>query len=152
MYANPLEPIVCPLLLLSRYIIDHPSILTGQSHLLEGHSQYEKFNKIFNEFVRTHQYEFGCLCISVRDFRTHSIRKGEATFLATCSTVSPPMASICLHANWELWEVKNRYIKYRKARYQCVGRAVTGLPILKNSSQCPFLTLIFRNVKNDYEK
>ena len=53
------------------------------------------------------------------------------------------MASICLRANWELGGLKDIYIKYEKAGDQSVGRAVNGLPILKNGSQRPLLTLVF---------
>ena len=52
--ANPSEPVVFTVIALAWYIIAHPSILTGQRNLLERNSQYERFNKIFNEVVRTH--------------------------------------------------------------------------------------------------
>ena len=42
------------------------------------------------------------LGLTSEDFGTHSIRKGEATFVSTGCTVSPPMASICIRANWTL--------------------------------------------------
>ena len=45
--ASPLLEIVC-------YIIAHPSIIIDKRNLFEGHSQYERFNKIFNEVVVTH--------------------------------------------------------------------------------------------------
>ena len=89
-YSDPLEPVVCPLLVLARYIIAHPYNLTGQRNLFEVHSRYECFNKIFNEVVVTHRYEFEYLSISVEDFGTYSIRKGAAIFSATRCTVSPP--------------------------------------------------------------
>ena len=57
------------------------------------------------------------------------------------------MASICLHTNWTLGGVKDRYIKYKKTGDQFVGRDLTGLPILKNSLQCPLLTFLFHHVK-----
>ena len=57
------------------------------------------------------------------------------------------MESVCLRANFTLGRVKDRYIKYEKAGDQFVGRAVTGLPILKKSSQCPLLTFLFHHVK-----
>ena len=88
---------------------DRPPINSHWSrNFLEGISQYERLNKIFNEVVQTHRYEFECLGISVEYFRTHSIRKGAATFLATGCTVSPPMASTWLHTNWKLGGVKYR--------------------------------------------
>ena len=57
------------------------------------------------------------------------------------------MTSICLHSNWTLEGVKDRYTKYKKTGDQFVGRAVTGLPILKKSSQFPLLTFLFHHVK-----
>ena len=135
------------MLALVGYIISHPSIITGQSNLFEGHSQYERFKKIFNSVVQTHIFEFDCLVISVGYFLTYPIRKGSVTFLAKGFTVSLPMALICLRVNWALGGVKDIYIKYMKSGYQFVGRSVSGLPILKKSSQCPLLTLIFIHVK-----
>ena len=54
LYENNLELVVCPLISLARCIIAYPTIITGQRNLFEGHSQYERFNKIFNEVVVTH--------------------------------------------------------------------------------------------------
>ena len=75
------------------------------------------------------------------------MRKGAAIFVVTGCTVSFLAASIFLRKNWTLGGVKDRYIKYDKARDQFVGRSISGLPILKNISQCPLLTLIFCHVK-----
>ena len=91
MYINPLELVVCPLPALARYIITHPSIITGQINLFEGNYQYERFNKVLNEVVRTNLSGFESLGISVEDFGTYFIRKGAATFAATGCTLSPPM-------------------------------------------------------------
>ena len=129
------------------YIIAHPSILTGQSNFFERHSQYECFNKIFNEVVRAHWSEFECLGISVEYFITHFIRKGAATYIATCCTVYPPVASTFLRTNWTSGGVKERYIKYKKSGDQFIGRAVTGLPILKEDLQFTLLILIFCHAK-----
>ena len=100
MYANPLEYVVCALIPIARYMITHTSIVTGQSNLSEGYSQYEPFNKIFNKVVQTHQYEFECLGISVIYYGTNSIRKGAFTSVFKVCTLSPSMASIFLHDNW----------------------------------------------------
>ena len=95
MYANNLEPVVCPLLALAGYIISHPSILIDQSNLFEWHYQYECFHKISNKIVQTHQFEFKFVGRTVEDFGKHSITKGStATFIATVCTVSLPIALI----------------------------------------------------------
>lgn len=41
-------------------------------------------------------------------------------------TSSPPIASICIRANWSMPGVMNRYIKYEMAGDQYVGRCVSG--------------------------
>lgn len=52
---------------------------------------------------------------------THSIRKGAATVSATGSTSCPPIASICLRANWALPGVSNRYIEFEYAGDQLLA-------------------------------
>ena len=50
------------------------------------------------------------------------MRKGAATHVASGITSSPPIASICIRANWKMPGVMNRYIKYESAGDQYVGR------------------------------
>jgi hypothetical protein len=59
-------------------------------------------------------------------FGTHSMRKGAVSFVASGITSSPPIASICIRANWKMPGVMNRYIKYESAGDQYVGRCVSG--------------------------
>ncbi len=54
-------------------------------------------------------------------FGTHSIRKGAVTYVATGSTSFPPIASICLLANWAMPGVMNHYIMFENAGDQFVG-------------------------------
>ena len=82
-YDNPLEPVGCPILTLTQYIISNPIILDGNCNIFEVKSQYEKFNKIFNEAVKSHRNAFIALGISPEYFGTHYIWKGAATFVAT---------------------------------------------------------------------
>jgi hypothetical protein len=101
-YANPLVPEICPVLALARYLLAHPNVLKGNCKLFEGVSQYERFSNIFTDIIKSNETEFASIGITAGDFGTHSIRKGAATFVATGTTVAPPMASICLRANWTL--------------------------------------------------
>ena len=48
------------------------------------------------------------------------------THIASGTTESPPIASICIRANWKMPGVLNRYIKHEKAGDQYVGRSVSG--------------------------
>ena len=62
------------------------------------------------------------------------------------------MELICLRANWTLGGVKDRYIKYKKSGDQFVGRAVSGLPILKKylSISPPYFDI--SSCQNDCDK
>jgi len=75
-YANPICPYICPILSLSRHIVCNPSILSGSGKLFEGEFQYERFNKIFKKIVIDHSIEFEALGLDIKQFGTHSIRKG----------------------------------------------------------------------------
>ena len=51
--------------------------------------------------------------------------KDQFSIVASCCTVSPPMAYICVRACWSMGPIKYRYIHYEKAGDQFVGRSVT---------------------------
>jgi hypothetical protein len=102
-YANPLEPEICLVLSLARYLTCHPHILKGNCKLFEGVSQYERYNSIFKQVVKDNPDVFLPLGITLRDFGTHSIRKGAITHVATGCTVCPPMASFVFEPIG-LWE------------------------------------------------
>ena len=72
--------------------------------------------------------------------------------ISTGTTVSPPMASLCLRANWSLKGVQNRYIKYEKTDDQYVGHTVCGLPILKKEfAICqPFFDFLHLSEEDQY--
>ena len=127
-YSCPECPEICAHLAFARHVMYNPTILSGQAELFEGRSQYERFNKIFRDYVNhpEHREEFASLGMTPADFGTHSIRKGAATHISTGSTACPPIASICLRANWAMPGVLNRYIKYENAGDQFVGKCVSG--------------------------
>ena len=153
-FANPLMPEICTFLSFAKYAITHPNILTGTCNIFEGASQYERFRNIFLETIKKYRSEFASIGVSPEDFGTHSIRKGAVTLISTGTTVSPPMASICLRANWSLGGVQSRYIKYEKAGDQYVGRTVCGLPIMKKEfAICqPFFDFSHLSEEDQYNK
>ena len=121
-------PEICAHLAFARHIMASPTILNGGVELFEGRSQYERFNAAFRGIVGSpeHREEFASLGMTQGDFGTHSIRKGAATHVSTGSTASPPIASICLRANWAMPGVLSRYIKYENAGDQFVGKCASG--------------------------
>ena len=55
------------------------------------------------------------------------------THIASGTTDSPPMACICIPANWKMPTLLNRYTEHENTGDQCVGRCVSGRHRLRRS-------------------
>lgn len=142
-YANPLEPDICPVLAFAKYILTMPGVLeaNGSNNLFPGNDQYRRFMGIFTKVLKENADEFKALGYLPSDLGSHSTRKGSATLVATGCTIAPPFSAICLRAGWSMGSVKERYIHYEKAGDQFVGRTVCGLSCLSSDfavSPCYF--------------
>ena len=155
-YATPHNPITCPILALARYLFSNPGILTpvpshdeynatvetslidpsladshisqnGYTKLFPGRNQYDRFMKCFRKVILENEDEFRRYGIEDGDLGSHSARKGSASYASSGSTVSPPIVSVCLRAQWSMGSVKERYLHYEKAGDQYLGRVVSGL-------------------------
>ena len=126
-YSNPLEPHICPVLALARYIFAFPEVLSSNSSLFQGKSQYNRYSKLFLAFVKENMHELRPLGVEEGDLGTHSCRKGVATMVASGCTVSPPIVSLCIRCGWVMGGVKDRYLKYEGAGDQYVGKCACGL-------------------------
>jgi hypothetical protein len=51
LYSCPMNPIVCPVLVMAKHLIKNPTILGGNSKLFVGYNQYEHFFSIFRNTV-----------------------------------------------------------------------------------------------------
>jgi integrase len=133
-YANPLNPSICPILAFGLYLICFPNVLE-ESDLFPGGSQYERFRHNLNSLFKKSDVasELHARGISPADLGTHSIRKGIATWLTSGSTVCPPITPVHLRLGWALPGVTGTYMRYEAAGDQYVGRAAAGLPILEAS-------------------
>jgi len=157
-YANNECAYICPVLALARHLITNPKILVGNCPLFEGSGQYDRYNHILNEIVSSdeHRNMFVALGMPPQHFGTHSIRKGAVTHISTGTTSNPPIASICLRANWAMPGVMNRYIKHENAGDQFVGKCVSGRSRLSKefaASQAYFdFSLLTRAEKERNEK
>ena len=121
-YANPLQPHICPKLALARYLFMFSSTFTGRKTLFEGNDQYNRYTKIFSDVVMDNIDELRKMGVDSFDLGTHSARKGVATLVASGCTISPPIISICLRMGWSMGGVKDRYLKLAEAGDQAVGR------------------------------
>lgn len=127
-YANPINPEICPILAMAIYLICFPDL--EQPQLFPGNNQYERYRKALERLLNTDNVkkELNARGIECKDIGTHSTRKGAATFCSSGSTACPSSAAICLRVGWALPGVQNTYIRYEAAGDMFVGRTLAGLP------------------------
>ena len=98
-YSNPQKPWLCPVLSLVRFLFCYPDVLQGDVPLFEGESQYRRSCNTFLNLVEGElSPELKSLGYEAGNLGTNSYRKGVATMVACGCTVSPPIASLCIHA------------------------------------------------------
>ncbi|KAL3778149.1 hypothetical protein ACHAWO_010885 [Cyclotella atomus] len=127
-YSCPENPAICTVTAMAKHLMCRPQILNGQCLLFEGSNQYEHYCSILREVVQSDEHRQSLIDrgLDPNYFGTHSLRKGAVTHVASGITSSPPIASICIRANWKMPGVMNRYIKFEAAGDQYVGRCVSG--------------------------
>ncbi|ETL32637.1 hypothetical protein L916_14808 [Phytophthora nicotianae] len=137
-YANPLEPTICPILALGVYW----SMFTfdqANGRFFLGGSQYDRFCKqlgrIFNQDDVSNELKRRAVKPDEIG-STHSLRKGAATFASSGSTACPSSTTVNLRAGWSLGGVQNTYLRYEAAGDMHVGRTVTGLPTDSHTFAC----------------
>ncbi len=145
-YSVPEGLKICPVLAFSKYLLTHPHIMNGECLMFDGASQYDRLNALLKEVVHheDHAEEFGKLGLDVEYFGTHSIRKGSITH-GTCGVVNgPPIASICIRANWKMPGIMNRYMRYESAGEEFVdGWFVVAPNLVRGSKRAvPILTSV----------
>lgn len=137
-YANPLQPNVCPFLAMAVYVFSFPEVLSSNSSLFPGRSQYDRFCKEFKLILDDFPEELSVYGFEPSELGTHSTRKGVATGICSGCTMSPPIVSVCIRAGWTMGGVKDRYLKYEAAGDQFVGRCAACLDLLsKNFAVSP---------------
>ncbi|ETK79216.1 hypothetical protein L915_14904 [Phytophthora nicotianae] len=136
-YANPLEPTICPILALGVYW----SMFTfdqANGRFFLGGSQYDRFRKqlgrTFNQDDVSN--ELKRRAVKPDEIGTPSLRKGAATFASSGSTACPSSTTVNLRAGWSLGGVQNTYLRYEAAGDMHVGRTVTGLPTDSHTFAC----------------
>ena len=129
-YANPIDPTVCPILALAIYFSIYSITGTKDSSLFPGKNQYKRFAKYFdfilNKFCEEIRDEFG---MEVKDIGVHSLRKGAASFVSSGSTCAPPQVATNIRAGWTMGQIQDTYLRYESAGDQYVGCVVSGLPL-----------------------
>lgn len=131
LYANPKQPVSCPMLAIGLYFLAN-SFTSNEKHLFPGNHQYERLVKLLDRAFETEAMKKVCLetGLNADDVATHSLRKGAATYVSSGSTSGPSHAAISNRAGWTMDGVKNIYLRHADAGDQYVGRCVVGLNLL----------------------
>jgi hypothetical protein len=122
-YANPLNPSICPVLCLAIHCACNSNILCNELSLFhESKADNAGFSKSFRKLLSK--------CGMFTDLGWHSIRKGGITFGSTGTPDSATWASIQNRARWKIGgdsTVVKRYVKFDPAGDQFIGRILSGL-------------------------
>lgn len=131
-FANPLQPSICPVLSLAVNIFSkayrYDPEETYNYRLFDGDDQERRFSKLLGKVLsELNENELNQLGAKAKDIGTHSARKGAPTF---CSGMicGPSPVQIFLRAGWSLGGVQDRYLFSGSGGDQFTGRVVSGLP------------------------
>jgi hypothetical protein len=146
-YANPLDPIICPVLALALWVIACTSFRREENHcrLFEGAFCDDKFGEWLTGVLQAlSPSQMATLALDIKDIGSHSIRKGVASFLSNIPG-GASMVAIFLRVGWSLGNVPQRYLFAGEGGDNLVGRLACGL----NMSKTTFLVLP-PHFKNDF--
>ena len=109
-YANPLDPIICPILALAMWVICCTPLRRDENNhrLFDGSFCDEKFGDWLLSILKAlTSDQLRSLSLNILDVGTHSIRKGVATFLSNI-VGGASMIAIFIRVGWSLGNVPNR--------------------------------------------
>jgi hypothetical protein len=104
-YANPINPEICPILSLGIYLM---SFGVGERLLFPGGKQYDRYRQSMSKFLASEELvsilnDYG---LDSSDIGTHSARKGAASYCSSGSTVGP--------SNTEFtYELDGQWVQYK---------------------------------------
>lgn len=132
-YANPLNPLVCPVLALGAYFAVNVELRPERLQLFGG-GNYEdsRFGKVLKRALNDDTMKRVVRLvgkINPADIGTHSFRKGAVTYATSGCTGGPQITALILRAGWSLGGVQDRYFRYDAAGDYFVGRTLSGLPL-----------------------
>ena len=109
-FANPVNPNICPVLSMAILIFSSGWRRDGAKHMLfTGSSTEARFGKWLRGVLVHSANSLQALGNVSFEIGTHSFRKGVATFVAGCPAGPSPI-NVFLRAGWSLGAVTSRYI------------------------------------------
>ena len=134
-YANPINPRICPILALAVYIfcIYIGNLADTNQPLFPGDFQEDRFSKVLQcALENLPEHLLNLLGGDAADIGTHSTRKGAASYVLS-HVGGPNVIQVFLRCCWSLGNVQNRYIFLDAGGDQFVGRTVGGLTMTDSS-------------------
>lgn len=128
-FANPLQPAMCPILSLAVLIFSGPHHApNGRQQLFVGTDSKGRFAHLLQEMIAgLTDEEVRLLGCEVEDVGMHSERKGSSTYCLG-QIGGPTPISVFLRMGQSLGQLKDRYIFFGEGADQLCGRMVCGLP------------------------
>ena len=132
LYANPLNPVICPVLALAMITFTQPFRAEQEGmhsfRLFDGEHSAARFSSLLRSaLVALSGDDLTAMGCPINDIGTHSTRKGAASYCAGFIN-GPSTLQIFLRAGWSIGNVPNRYIFAASGRDQLAGRVLAGLP------------------------
>lgn len=122
MYANPLEPQLCVVLSLARYVFTYPELFLNNAALFQDNAQYSRYSKLFLKLLKATEEELKNMGVEPGDLDTYLCRKGVVTMVVVGCTVSSPIISIYVRVGWSMGGVKDKYLKRENTGDQYIWR------------------------------
>jgi len=147
LYANPLNPVICPVLALAVLTFmrvmkhDPQTEFKGQSstaarpnyRIFDGEHSESRFSEVLSCAIESlPESDLPRLGGERKQLGTHSVRKGAASY---CSGMvnGPSTVQVFLRAGWSLGNVQDRYLFAGAGGDQLTGRVLSGLPFTDSS-------------------
>jgi hypothetical protein len=149
LYANPHNPVICPVLALA--VLTFVRVLKHDPHcqtevntsssstalpnyrIIDGPNSEGRFSDVLQRTITSlPASEIPLLGGEKQQLGTHSIRKGAASYCAGMIN-GPSTVQVFLRAGWSLGNVQDRYLFAGAGGDQLTGRVLSGLPFNDSS-------------------
>ena len=131
-YANPLNPSICPMTALGIWMMlrNETFIANRDGIFLENGTlgtASHRYCRQLGELFMDHRDEVSQFCRPERA-KSHGFRKGSATHATSGTTNPPPLPSVSKRGEWSQGGVFDKYFLFAEPGDQYLGRCLTGLP------------------------
>ena len=142
LYANPLNPAICPVLALAvltfTRVLKHDPQQSSSStqpnyRIFDGEHSEQRFSEVLGRTISSLAVsDLPRLGGDKKQLGTHSVRKGASSY---CSGMinGPSTVQVFLRAGWSLGNVQDRYLFAGAGGDQVTGRVLSGLPFNDSS-------------------